>query len=132
MKLISVFCRWCNAGFCVCRRCWRGQAYCSNECRKAAKRKSHREAQRRYRQTEKGKKAHRLAENRRRKRKKRLRRNNMDDACSTSPPAMGYRTPHKEKKVTFHSHLLNQCHFCGRIGEIVPQFPRRAYGKSSE
>ncbi len=51
---ISVFCRHCQRGFCVCRCCWRGQAYCCNACRLSAGRASHREAQRRYRQTEKG------------------------------------------------------------------------------
>jgi hypothetical protein len=27
-----------------------------------------------------------------------------------------------------HPGFQNRCHFCGRFGEIVPQFARRKYG----
>jgi hypothetical protein len=66
--LIEVHCGRCGLVFLVCRRCWRGQIYCSEECRIEGMRKNHREAERRYRQTDKGKKAHREGENRRRHR----------------------------------------------------------------
>ncbi|MGD9252048.1 MAG: tyrosine-type recombinase/integrase [Desulfobacterales bacterium] len=45
--------------------------------------KKHRQAQRKYRQTEKGKKAHRQAENRRRHGNRHHKSTNMDDAPST-------------------------------------------------
>jgi len=66
-EAITVVCRECGTGFGICRSCWRGQVYCSRACREAGKRRLHRQAQRRYRQTEKGKAAHREAERRRRR-----------------------------------------------------------------
>ena len=66
--LIEVHCGRGGLVFLVCRRCWRGQIYCSEEFRAEGMRKNHREAERRYRQTDKGKKAHREGENRRRHR----------------------------------------------------------------
>ena len=56
LLLIKVKCRRCGTVFYVCRSCWRGQAYCSDKCRKANQREAHAEAQRRYRQTARGKK----------------------------------------------------------------------------
>ena len=55
MLLISITCRWCDFSFFLCRSCWRGHAYCCDACRTAGKLQNRREAQRRYRQTEKGK-----------------------------------------------------------------------------
>lgn len=66
-EAITAVCRECGAGFGICRSCWRGQVYCSRVCRDAGKRRLHRQAQRRYRQTETGKAAHREAERRRRR-----------------------------------------------------------------
>jgi hypothetical protein len=63
--------------------CWRGQAYCCVKCRLAGRRNHHREAQRKYRQSEKGKKAHCEAENRRRHSQNQKKEKNMDDATST-------------------------------------------------
>jgi len=85
MKLICVICRCCKKPFCVCQRCWRGQAYCSDACRRAGYLQSHRKAQHRYRQTENGKKVHRLAENRRRQTKLFSDSKNMDDGTSKYP-----------------------------------------------
>jgi len=65
LYLLQIRCRCCGTVFSVCRCCWRGQAYCCDECRVAGTQKNHREAESRYRQTAKGKKAHREAENRR-------------------------------------------------------------------
>ena len=128
MKLIRVFCRWCNIGFCVCRCCWRGQAYCSDVCRNAARRASHRKAQQRYRQTEKGKKSHRLAENRRRHRKNKPLSKKMDDATTRTPFDWAMVALRKENLVGFCPDLKSRCHFCGRMGVIVSHFPRRGYG----
>ncbi len=126
--LISVFCRWCNTSICICRCCWRGQAYCSDACRRAGRMQSHRKAQQRYRQTEKGKKAHRLAENRRRYRETPPVSKNMDDATSNRPFNMHIGMPRQENSAIFHSNFWKRCHFCGRLGEIVHQFPRQNYG----
>ena len=56
LYLINIECRWCDLTFCICRSCWRGQAYCCNICRLAGRLKNCREAQRKYRKTDKGKK----------------------------------------------------------------------------
>jgi len=132
LKLISVFCCWCGAAFHVCRSCWRGQKYCSDDCRKAANLKSHRESQRRYRQTEKGKKAHRFSENRRRERKKESDPKNMDDKATTLPSNMPIMDSPEWKPAAIYSKFQNRCRFCGRFGEIVSQFSRRGYGKRNE
>jgi len=128
LKLISAFCRWCNAGFCVCRSCWRGQAYCCDFCRIAGYLKSRRKAQHLYRQTSKGKKSHRLAENRRRHRKKPRSTKKMDDATSNSPFFRVMVAPREKNTVFLQPDLPGRCHFCGRSGQIVPHFPRRRYG----
>lgn len=132
MFLRVIRCRWCDFLFCICRRCFRGQAYCSDECRLAGKRKNHRKAQRAYRQTDKGKKGHREAENRRRYGLTQKNQKNMADATRTALPAWCI-------KVLIFTGLLilrartwfdstGRCHFCGSFGEIVDEFPRRGYG----
>lgn len=124
--LISVVCRCCHFSFCICRCCWRGQAYCSEDCRLSARRASHRKAQRRYRQSEKGKRAHRLAENRRRHGQKPPDQKNMDDQASTQAIS-GCKVAAKFGKWACDRHHI--CHFCGAIGIIVKNFPRRGYGR---
>jgi hypothetical protein len=68
--LIETRRRHCGKVFYVCRRCWRGQIYCGAVCRQIRQRQSRRAAQRRYRQTERGREIRRLAERRRRMRKR--------------------------------------------------------------
>ena len=131
--LLQIECRWCGTVFCICRRCWRGQRYCRAECRIAAKRKAHREVQRRYRRTEKGKIAHREAENRRRIGLTQKNEAMLDDTAST--------LQHSCLKIEFtglkeHDEgygaaglRIGRCHFCGSWGVIVDQFPRTGYGK---
>jgi hypothetical protein len=129
LELISVFCRWCQIGFCVCRCCWRGQAYCCDACRLSASRASHRKAQRRYRQTEKGRRAHQKAENRRRHSKNPSHQKNMDDASST-PSVCRYKVAAKKESGAMNMPFgQGYCHFCGRSGVIVSRFPRKGYGK---
>lgn len=127
LLLLQVQCRWCTLPFYVCRCCWRGQAYCCDECRFSARRKMHREAQRRYRRTEKGKKAHRNAENRRRQ-KNQANRKNMDDAASTPGRIWDTEKLEGEKSPLLLIAPEARCHFCGATGQIVRQFPRRGYG----
>jgi len=126
--MISVVCRCCYTPFYVCQSCWRGQAYCSDTCRLSASRASHRKAQQRYRQTEKGKRAHRLSENHRRHRQK-ADQKNMDDPSST-PALSVYKMASKNKtEVSLPAANPHFCHFCGRPGVVVEKFPRRHYGK---
>ena len=121
-------CRWCDVVFCICRRCFRGQAYCCDTCRLYGRRKNHRKAQRKYRQTEKGKKNHCEAENRRRHGLSQKKPKNMDDPSSTGLPAW-FMTPIKAvKHRLFTAGETVRCHFCGSNGHLVAQFPRRGYG----
>ena len=115
ISLLEVTCRWCARQFCVCQSCWRGQAYCSESCRKEARRQSHSEAQRRYRSTWKGREAHRLSE--RRRRMGRVQKT-MDDQSSIPGPA----------DLIVVDKGAGCCRYCGRAGVIVDQFPRRGYG----
>ncbi len=129
MLLMPITCRLCREIFHICRCCYRGQAYCSGLCRILRKRQKHRQAQRRCRQTPKGKKAHREAENRRRQklagRKTEI---NMDDATSTVR-LRWFIT------MAIFAHLLcskmksgfekPRCRFCGVCGQVVDRFPPR-------
>lgn len=128
LQLRQIRCGWCDFVFYVCRCCWRGQAYCCDACRLAGKRKKHREAQRRYRQTAKGKKAHREAENRRRHGLSKNNQKNMDDASTTGLPAWCMELLWSVWSRFLYLEKSPRCHFCGRFGEIVDEFPRRGYG----
>ena len=134
--LREVRCGWCNILFYICRSCWRGQAYCCDECRIAGRRKRHREAQRRYRQSLKGKKAHREAENRRRHGLSKKNQKKMDDATSTLL-SKGCKVASSGAQsiicvldfaVKVGLSRIGRCHFCGCWGVIVEKFPRRGYG----
>lgn len=116
LKLI--YCRRCSLEFFVCHSCWRGQAYCSEACRQAAHKEAHCMAQRKYRQTEKGKEAHRQQEKRRRLRNS---KKTVDDASST--PGLIHDNVPESMTVT-----ITCCRFCGETGQIVDHFPRRGYG----
>ena len=115
MLLVEVHCRFCGVRFFVCQRCWRGQAYCSDECRRQGRLQVHREAQRRYRQTRKGKKAHCQAENRHRHGLNHHSEKKMADPSSSG---LAYRA--------IEIVVVGQrCHFCGCEGVVVDRFPRR-------
>ena len=119
--LKEIQCKRCGIIFYVCHSCWRGQAYCCEFCRDTAQRESHRKAQDKYRQTEKGKIAHRRQEKERRLRNSQNSQKTVDD--DTSTPSQ----PDDNLQVTSpSSHPC--CYFCGRKGLIVDQFPRRGYG----
>lgn len=137
-KLIQIRCRECGVHFRICRRCYRGQVYCCEECRVKGYRRNHRESQKRYRSKEKGKRQHRQAEKRRRLRRcERDRRNNhkqrkliatgKDDLKKAKKDILAvfrFQKLVKIKKVGEKAH----CHFCGRRGVILQKFPRRGYG----
>jgi hypothetical protein len=89
----------------------------------------HREAQRRYRKTLKGKKAHRQAENRRRHGWSNGNEKKMDDPSSKELTGCAIG-------LLVYAHVLTvylrawfdrsrRCHFCGCKGRVVDRFPRR-------
>jgi hypothetical protein len=129
MFLVCMTCRFCHICFCVCRSCYRRQAYCGGRCRKAARLCSHRQAQRRYRQTAKGKRAHCLSENRRRYGKHRTGSKNMADQTTKSHGVHCKKMPVKHANgVSFQPGGRGYCHFCSRWGIVLSKFPRRNYG----
>ena len=113
--LKQIQCKHCGRLFYVCWSCWRGQRYCGDGCREAAMREAHREAQRRYRQTDRGRETHRQAERRRRMKK------TVDDRGSTPRGACDNADPPWLGKGV-------KCCFCGVSGPVVRDFPRRGYG----
>lgn len=137
MLIIQFVCRCCGAIFNICRACFRGQAYCSEKCRISRQRQLHREAQKKYRQTEKGKKFHQEAERQRRIRRK---SKNVDDETSTMKSdivcCLSEYIIESLKKLIFST--LNSaeetgtCHFCGKYGSLCNKFPRRGYGRSEQ
>ena len=126
--LICCFCRWCNLPFYICRSCYRGQAYCSGNCRISGRRRSRRKAQKKYRRSPKGKRSHCLAENRRRQRGKNSLQKNMDDHTST-PGMTGCKVAPPPYLISgFLIGEAGYCRFCGRPGVVVTKFPQRGYG----
>ncbi len=121
--LLRITCKHCRFVFSICRSCWRGQAYCCGLCRKTARRLSHRKAQKNYRQTEKGKKQHRLAEQKRRSGRA-LKKIKKTVADRGSTPRRLHDSLGDIVKL-----LFNRCHICDAIGQIVDLFPRRGYGR---
>ncbi|MBF0399113.1 MAG: hypothetical protein HQK78_20230 [Desulfobacterales bacterium] len=130
MLLIRIRCPICDFEFNICRCCFRGQSYCSDVCREIGKREKHRQAQKRFRATEKGKKSHRKAENKRRERLKKKNEKNMDDATSTPLSEWCTLTIIRYLMLLIERSRQNRCHFCGTIGQIVNNFPRKGYGKN--
>ncbi len=135
--LVEVHCHWCGRTFYVCHRCWRGQAYCDEVCRLLARRGAHREAQREYRQTEKGKGSHLQAERCRRRRRRILvgsgldqkKEKTMDDQSSKALLSRVIEISMDTRSPVFHPETQRvryaRCHFCGCRGKVVDQFPRR-------
>ena len=136
MRLRRILCARCGRVFHVCQSCWRGQNYCSKECRGASRREARHATQRRYRRTEKGKKAHREAEKRRRVGLTKKNARIVDYTGST--PQCGEATmetsPGGSDDVRNEGggNVVNavcRCHFCGSWGVVVDGFPRRGYGE---
>lgn len=132
--LLEVQCKWCGMVFHVCRSCWRGQAYCGDECRISGKRHAHRESQRRYRRSTKGKMAHCEAERRRRKGLSKKNKKIMDDRGSSllfggiKLSTCSDRTPGSTDEIELEElNSMGKCHFCNSTGKIIAQFPRRGY-----
>lgn len=135
LLLIPIHCRWCSLDFYICRPCFRGQAYCSDGCRIEGRLKNRRKAQRKYRGTLKGKKAHCEAENRRRHGWSKKNQKNMDDPTTTVLPAWCINLLIFTQLLILRARAwfdrTGRCHFCGSWGQIVEEFPRRGYGSGA-
>jgi hypothetical protein len=120
-------CRKCGESFCLCNSCYRGQAYCRQECREQARRKQKSQANRRYRKTEHG----RLDYCDRQRRYRREAASRVADQRSqvvaecariTAPEAVsGMRRP---MGVAGEGAGMLVCCKCGRMGRWVEPFER--------
>jgi len=116
--LKAIKCKNCGHFFYMCQSCWRGHLYCCVKCRRDKQKQQHNKSQRLYRQTQKGKKAHREGEKRRRNRKS---EKNMDERSSTL-------VIHDDMDTEKEFCSSPYCHFCGKSGAVVLEFPHREYG----
>jgi hypothetical protein len=127
------FCRasGCGALFWICRRCDRGQQYCSERCRLKARREQRRAANVRHQRSLEGKLDHR---DRQRAYRQRLARARVTDQASQDPYARAkISAPLFTPPVTTREHKnrlslsdgLPYCMICGRPGRFVNPFDVR-------
>ena len=136
----QLFCRGggCGLMFFICRPCYRGQAYCSERCRRASRREQRRKANRRYEQDPEVRQDHR---DRQRNYRQQLRKSRVTDQSSRIDHSCGsivaplvqteQETPsaeerHVQPKAPWRERF-NQliCNICGRIGRFVAALIRR-------
>ena len=124
-------CRWqqCNAIFWICRRCDRGQQYCSEHCRVKARRAQRRAANLRHRRTPEGRLDQRDRQRAYRRRRAALSvmdQGSLDhlNAGIIIPPA--FRSPalavNSGKQ---HEPGVPYCFVCGRPGRFIDPFQLR-------
>lgn len=116
--LNKILCRCCGQYFFICQSCWRGHAYCSDSCKKLGYKRCRQKRQDKYRKTIKGKKTRRRAERRRS-----LQQSSKKSGDATSNIISSMITSHQNQ-----SSCEPCCHFCGKKGVVVGQFPCRKYG----
>ncbi len=129
--LLVLPCHCCGLVFLLCSRCYRGHRYCCSKCRTAARRQAAREAQRRYRQTDKGKKAHCDAEKRRRMGRTEERKGKgmiTETPVKCCVPAVMYALSVIDAGI--RTGEKGHCHFCGCPGVTVNKFSRTYAGKT--
>ncbi len=133
LELVQICCRQCGIYFAICRKCFRGEAYCSDSCRNKGYQRLHRDAQKRYREKKKGKQKHRQAERRRRwklwenNQKKEYNINNRKKIAKSLKQSKTHFVKEAVLKMKKRVGENTHCHFCGQEGIIVKKFPRRGY-----
>lgn len=136
----QLFCRagGCGVMFFICRPCYRGQAYCSEECKRQSRRQQRQKANRRYQQDPEVRQDHR---DRMREYRKQLREIGVTDQSSMidcgsgsicrplvrvvpeTPPAEKLHGQPKAKWRERFSQIT--CIICGRLGRFVAALVRR-------
>lgn len=136
----QLFCRGAGCGlmFFICRPCYRGQAYCSDECRRVSRQQQRRKANRRYEQDPEVRQDHR---DRQREYRKQLRDSCVTDQSSiiecgsgricgplvkTEPESPPAEEAHEHRKPTWRERFGRiVCIICGRVGKWVAALIRR-------
>ena len=126
--LQKIVCRCCDVIFHLCRSCYRGQVYCGQACRLAGYLRNHREAQRQYRETDKGKRSHREAEKRRRMKSSPKNSVTMKVLQTCVGLAKTIQSLLARSKGTEGG--AAHCEICGISGASVDAFPGRGYGRA--
>lgn len=105
--------------FYMCRSCFRGHVYCSDQCRNEVSIKISRSAQSKYRTSIKGRIKHRLYEQKRRRSYK-LKKNKktMADGTTGQDSFRVISFPVLPKN-------MPRCSYCGTFGRVVRSFPLR-------
>jgi hypothetical protein len=123
------FCGDCRAIFFICRSCDRGQRYCSDHCRQKARRRQHREANRRHQQSPEGKLDHR---DRQRAYRERQQGGVTDQSSRPILVSVTIPTPRPESidaesAIESSACSLITCIICGRSGYWIQSFSERGY-----
>jgi len=136
----QLFCRAADCGvmFFICRPCYRGQAYCSEECRHQSRQQQRQKANRRYQQDPEVRRDHR---DRMREYRRQLREIRVIDQSSVidcgsgsicgplvksvpeTPPAEELHDQPKARRWERFSRIV--CVICGRVGRFVAALIRR-------
>lgn len=98
----------CSKRFSICQRCWRGHWYCSPGCSAEARSKSRSRANRRYRNSEGGRKCQRIAQNRYRQRNVRDHSSTKSSTSLRIPPLTQFN------KEVVSGESSYSCCLCGR------------------
>ncbi len=137
MKKMKIFvkkkiCKCCGRNFFVCRKCYKGQVYCSKKCRRAGYLERHRERQKKYQNSEKGKKTRSNAGKRRRKGLKKGTGVFISLMRTCVCLMMLFSPADKKYKNSKEAERCETCSFCGKAeGRVTETFPRRPYGKTA-
>jgi hypothetical protein len=123
--------------FFICRPCYRGQAYCSDQCREKSRREQLRKANRRYQEDPEVREDHRerMREYRRRARESRVIDQSSVIECGSGsicgplvnqdePPAL--EKPHEPPKPSWRERFNRVvCSICGQAGRFIAALIRR-------
>ena len=136
----------CHAVFWICRRCDRGQRYCSPACQAEARRQQRRCANRRHQQSPEGRKDHRDRQRDYRKRRAQRSVTDQGSASASAPgnmPTWDARSARTAAPVGFPALAIRRpvlaawprrperqrppflcCVLCGRPGRFIDPFPK--------
>jgi hypothetical protein len=112
----------CGMIFYICQHCYRGQVYCSQECRQESFQQKRREANRRYQRSAEARADHRERQRAYRLREAQKKRDRSWFKPTTECANIGPPEPNAAKKTIRTlgrtGHLVC-CRFCGRSGSLV-------------
>ena len=104
-------CARCRHQVVICRRCDRGQTYCSKACAQEARRSNQRDAGRRYQSSERGRANHAERSRRYRARKKNV--THRGPVARSDLPPVGSTVHRGGSRTPAASGRIANCHWCG-------------------